>query len=194
MKHSIKAIVQGQEQAKVNNFNTDLFVTDRSPIESLDMSAYSLFAPVSSDHQHDRGEHDKLVEGAIGIIDNEFYFITATTSSFNGETQISYTEQEITLKGLNYFTKDADIDLTEVYNNHLLDKGYEISIDDIKQMGELNTEYNCTTLKFKAEDESMHYLTVNSKDQLSGITVRSSSKKVTKAQNSSIPSAFGQTA
>jgi len=190
MKFNKKAIVAGQEEAKTSNFNTDLFKSDRETLEQFDKSAYSEFWLIGADHKHDIGEHDKLVETVACIgHENDFYLVTATSSSFNGETQVSYTEQPITLKGLNYFTKDADIDLTDTYNNLLASMEYDLTIDDIKTLGELNTEYNVITLKFKDESANMHYLTVNAKDQLSSITVKQSAREV-KTNNSTITSAF----
>jgi len=179
MKYSIKDITNGQEEAKVSNYNTDLFAGDREPLEQFDKNAYAGYHLTSVDHKHDKGEHDNLVETVICIgQEDDFYMVTAITTSFNGEMQHNYTQQEITLKGFNYFTKEVEEDFTEVYDNYLARKGYELTIEDIKTLGELNTEYNCTTLKFKDEDQNMHYLTVNARDQLSGITVKQSAKEV----------------
>lgn len=189
-KFNLKSIIAGQAQAKVNNFNTDLFKGDRENLEEFDKLAYSEFHLVSVDHKHDKGEHDKLVESVIAIgHESDFYLITATTTSFNGEIQVNYSEQPITLKGLNYFSKDAELDIEEVYNNYLSSEGYEITVEDIKEIGELNTEYNVTTLRFKDDGENMHYLTVNSKNQLSGITVKLSGREARPAQPT-ISSAF----
>lgn len=189
-KFTMQDIINGQEQAKISKYNTDLFAGDREPIESFDKSAFSEFHLVGTDHRHDIGEHDKLIETVVAIgHESDFYLITATTSSFNGELQVNFTQQEITLKGLNYFTKEADIDLEDVYNNFLVSKGYELTIEDVETLGELNTEFNVTTLKFKDESENMHYLTVNAKHQLSGVTVKISPIEV-KPKQSKIKSAF----
>lgn len=187
---TMQDIINGQEQAKISKYNTDLFAGDREPIESFDKSAFSEFHLVGADHKHDIGEHDKLIETVIAIgHESDFYLITATTSSFNGELQVSFTQQEITLKGLNYFVKDTEIDFEEVYNNYLVSKGYELTVEDIKTLGELNTEFNVTTLKFKDDRDNMHYLTVNARDQLSGVTVKLSPNEVKTKQNA-IKSAF----
>lgn len=187
---TMQDIINGQEQAKISKYNTDLFAGDREPIESFDKSAFSEFHLVGADHKHDIGEHDKLIETVIAIgHESDFYLITATTSSFNGELQVSFTQQEITLKGLNYFVKDTEIDFEEVYNNYLVSKGYELTVEDIKTLGELNTEFNVTTLRFKDDSDNMHYLTVNARDQLSGVTVKLSPNEVKTKQNA-IKSAF----
>jgi hypothetical protein len=190
-KFTLKDIVAGQEQAKKSNYNNDIFASDRQPLEQLDTSIYSFFLPVSSDHTHDRGEHDKLVEGAVAVLDNDIYYITATTTSYNNEVQVNFTEQELTLKGFNFLTKDCEDDLSEVYNMHLESKGYEgLTVEDVKTLGELNTEYNCTTLRFKDEEETMHYITVNSKDQLSSITVKPKAREAKPTEQKVLKSAF----
>lgn len=187
-KFTLNQIAQSQEEMKKNSFNTDLFSGDREPIE-WDKSAYSEIHLVTTDHVHDRGEHDNLKETVICVgHEDDFYLISAITTSFNGETQHKYTSQELTLQGFNYFGKEIEADFTEVYNNYLGRKGYEITVDDIKTLGELNTEYNSTTLRFKDEEENMHYITVNGRDQLSKITVKLASREV--KTKSSMQSAF----
>jgi len=177
MSVTLKEIIKSQEAMKTNSFNTDLFAGDREPIE-WDKSAYSEVHLVELDNIHDKGEHDNLKETVICIgHESDFYMITAITTSFNGEVQHKYTSQEITLSGLNYFTKGTELDLEDVYNNYLVSKGYEITIEDILTVGELSTEFNVTTLRYKDENEAMHYLTVNSKHQLSKITVKQSGRE-----------------
>ena len=175
---SLKDIVKSQEEMKTSSFNTDLFKEDRESIE-WDKSAYSEIHLVSLDNVHDRGEHDKLKETVVCVgQESDFYLITAITTSFNGETQHSFTSQELTLKGFNYFGKSIEDDLSDVYNHYLQEKGYDITIEDIVQIGELNIEYNVTTLRYKDEKDSMHYLTVNARHQLSSVTVKHSAREV----------------
>jgi len=182
--YTLKDIVKGQEQAKTSNYNTDLFAGDRETLEAFDKGSYSMFWLTDTDHTHDKGEHDNLKETVIAVgHENDFYMITAITTDFNGEVQHKYSQQEITLKGFKYFTKDVDEDFTEIYDNYLVSKGYEITLDDIKTVGELSPEYNCTTLRFKDENENMHYLTVNSKDQLSSVTVKMSAREAKPTTN-----------
>ena len=177
--YTLKDITNGQAKAKANHYNTDLFVSDREQIESFDKSAYSDIFEPSLDNKHDKQEHDKLIETIVAVgHESDFYLITAVHTSFNGEEQVSLSEQQITLKGFNYFTKENKEDFTEVYNNFLAYKGYEITTDDIKALGELNTEYNVTTLSFTDDKDSKHYLTVNSRDQLSSVTVKHSAREV----------------
>ena len=108
MKFNKKAIVAGQEEAKVSNFNTDLFESDREPLEQFIKADYSEFHLVSVDHRHDKGEHDNLVESVVCVgKEDDFYLVTAVTTDFNGEVQHSYTQQTLTLKGFNYFTKEV---------------------------------------------------------------------------------------
>ena len=185
---TLKDIVKGQQEAKASSYNTDLFSGDRESIE-WDKSAYSNIYMVTTDHQHDRGEHDKFVETVVTVgHESDFYLVTATHTSFNGEKQVAFTEQPITLKGFNYFTKDNEEVEADIYNNYLAQQGYELVIDDIKELGVFNAQYNVVTLSFKDDKDSMHYLTVNSKNQLSGITVKHSARKVN--TSSSFQSAF----
>jgi len=187
---TLAEIAKGQKELKVRSFNTDLFKGDRENIEEFDKQAYSEFYLTEMDNVHDQGEHDKLRETVIAVgHESDFYMINAITSSFNGEKQVSFTQQPITLKGFNYFTKALDEDFTEVYNNYLVSKGYELTIEDIVTLGELNTEYNVTTLSFKTDNEDKHYLTVNAKNQLSSVTVKVSDREV-KATESTLTSAF----
>ena len=175
---SLKDIVRSQTEAKTSSFNTDLFKNDREGIE-WDKSAYSEMHLVSMDNVHDRGEHDNLKETVVCVgHESDFYLITAITTTFNGETQHNYTSQELTLKGFNYFGKSIEEDLSDVYNHYLQDQGYDITIEDIVTIGELNIEYNVTTLRYRDDKDSMHYLTVNAKHQLSGITVKHSAREV----------------
>lgn len=175
---TLKQVINSQIEARQNSYNTDLFKADREPIE-WDKMAYSEIHLVEMDNVHDRGEHDNLKETVVCVgHESDFYLITAITSSFNGEAQTNYTSQELTLKGFNYFGKSIEEDLSDVYNNYLQDQGYDLTIEDIISVGVLNVEYNVTTLRYKDDKDSMHYLTVNARHQLSGITVKHSARKV----------------
>ena len=121
-----------------------------------------------------------------------FYKIVAKTSSFNGETQVSYNRQQLTLQGFNAFTKNIDdekIDFEGIYNSYLKSQGFDFTVEDILTNGELLTEYNCTTLKGKNEQDDDIYITVNAHHQLSKITIKPSKRKVN--SKSSPTSAFG---
>lgn len=182
-------IVQGLEKAKENSFNTDLFVSDKEPIEEL--TGFDTVYLVSMDNAHDKGEHDKLVETAVGVVDNEFYLLTAVSTSFNGEQQVNYTQQNMTLQGFNYFTKDIEVD-EDIYNNYLVSKGYGITMEDIRTLGEFKPDLQgCTILSFEDKNETKHFLTINAKGQLSRITKKPLAKKVNTNKASLFKSAFG---
>ena len=188
--YNLKDIVNGQEKAKQSSFNTDLFAGDREPLEQFDKSAYSDMFLMSVDNTHDKGEHDKLLESVIVVgHESDFYMVTATTTSYNSEVQRTYTQQAITLAGFNFFTKEIKEDFTDIYNNYLQSKGYEITVDDVKELGELHSEFNgATILSFTDDEDNKHYITVNQKNQLSKITVKLSDKEV--KTKSTIESAF----
>lgn len=170
MSFTIKDIIAGQPTKSIKSFNTDLFASDREHIE-FDKQAYSEFWLVDTNAMYEQNGNDKLIETVVAVgYESDFYMITAITTSFNGETQVNYTQQDLTLKGFNYFTKNVEDDLTEVYNNYLAFKGYEITLDDIREFGELNTQYDVVTLQFTDKNENKHYLTVNNRNQLSSIT------------------------
>lgn len=179
-KFTLKDIAIGQESAKASGFNQDLFLGDREQLEVFTPSAYGTWKLIAMDNQHDKGEHDKMTETVVTSSHDgsEFTAVTGTTTSFNGETQVSFTEQQLTLKGFVFLTKESKEDFTDVYNAYLESQGYQgLTIDEIKSLGELNSEYNCTTLRFKDDEENMHYLTVNARNQLSSVTVKLSGRE-----------------
>ncbi len=190
---SLKDIVNGQEVKSTKSFNTDLFKADRETLEQFVNTDYSIIYLISLDNTHGRGEHDNLRETIVCVgHESDFYLVTATKSSYNGEDKVTFVQQELTLSGFNYFTKDEELD-EDIYNNYLVSQGYEATVQDIRELGEWLPDYNCTILKFKDEQERIHRLTVSSKtNRLSKITVSGTDKPVqskeTEAQK--IASAF----
>ena len=90
---------------------------------------------------------------------------------------------------LRIFSKEIQEDFTDIYDNYLQSKGYEITVDDVKELGELHSEFNgATILSFTDEEDNKHYITVNQRNQLSKITVKLSDKEV--KTKSTIESAF----
>lgn len=154
--------------------------------EIIEFSAgdYDSLHLVDTDHSG-----DTLYEKVVAIIDNDFYLLTAKTSSYNGEKQVTFTRQQLSLNGFNYFTKDIEEDFEGVYNKYLQSQGYDITLEDIKTLGEYKPELaNCTILQFKDEEDNKHYLTVNQHGQLSKITKKLSGKQV---KTKTTKSAFG---
>ena len=182
---TLKDVVASQNAQVAQRGEDTRFVGDYETIE-FSNGDYDLLVKTDTDHQD-----DTLYETVIGMIDNDFYKITAKTSSFNGEKQVSFSRQQLTLQGFNSYTKELDddkIDREGIYNNYLSAQGYDFTMEDILQLGELSSEYNCTTLKFKNHQDDDVYITINSHNQLSKITVKLSKRKVN--SNSSMTSAF----
>ena len=169
---TLKNIVDGIEVKEAKTFNTDLFKSDRETLEDFNQSDYSILYLVSMDNTHGRGEHDNMRETLVAVgHESDFYLVTATNSSYNGEPQVTFTQQELTLQGFIYFTKDEEID-EEILDTYILSQGYEVTQQDIREMGEFLPDYNCIILKFKDEEGRTHRLTVSGKtNRLSKITV-----------------------
>ena len=181
---TLTSAVAGQYTKEVRSYNKELFIGERETVESFNPSDYELIELLdtkSSEAQtyEVRGAARKEL---VVAIDSEFrpQLINANSTSYNGETQVTVTSQELTLAGFNYFTKqnDSQLDWTDYYNRVLERAGYEISVDDIKTLGEFKSEYNCTTLSFTV-DGVRHWLTVNSHNQLSSIKSRDLDTTVT---------------
>ena len=186
---NMKEIINGQEEAKAPSFNTDLFKSDiEYQTEEFSISPYSGIVQLETAKEETRKEgsqtYNVMIDSFVGIIDEDAFLVTVTQSKFNGETRIDWTTKELTLQGYNWFTKDSEPNV-DYYNLLLNNAGYEITIDDILSMGELNTDYNNTTLKFKHNDK-MHYLTVNKYGQLSKITVKEPQETTAQAKDKSL--------
>lgn len=172
---NLKDIVNGQKQAEQVKYNTDLFKSDVEYHEegTFNIKDYETIVQLETKREERKQgtqSFDVLIDTFIGTIGTDAFLVTVEQSSFNGEPRISHNTKELTLAGFNYFTKEEEPN-EDFYNLMLNDKGYELTVQDILSLGELNTDYNSTTLKFKHEDNT-HYLTVNQKGQLSKITVK----------------------
>jgi len=175
---NIKDIVKKQTTQTVNKgFNQDLFTADREVIE-FSKSDYDSIHLVNTDTGEDRMQGQWLTESVVALCDNDMYLITAKTTAYQGNKQVHYTQQPLTLKGFNYFTKDVEEDFEEFYHNYLKAQGYDITLEDILTTGELSTEYGSTTLKFTDDEETQHYITVNQRGQLSSITKKRVQQKM----------------
>ena len=183
---NLKQVALSQEAQTQARYADNRFVGDYETIE-FSVSDYDLLVKVDTDHSY-----DILYETVVGVKydDMTFYKITAKTEMYNGEKKITFSEQQLTLQGFNFFIKDTEIDELEgIYNNYLNYMGYDFTIEDVATLGEFSTEFNCTILKFRDEGDNDHYITINSKGQLSKITIKQSKRKVN--SKSSISSAFG---
>ena len=177
---TIKEIVMGQEAVKATRYEDTRFIGDYEPIEFC-KSDYTTLTRVSTDVMP-----NKLVEKVVATRDMDSYLITASTTVFAGEKQVNYISQQLTLKGYNSFMKNEDC--TVYHNMYLQGNGYDITVDDILELGVYNPEYQVTMLQFTDEDGNYHTLTCNTLHQLSKISKKLSTRKVN--TNSSISSAF----
>jgi hypothetical protein len=181
---TLKDIVNGQQAIVSQRAEDNRFKGDFEPIEFC-KSDYDSMWLVDTDHSG-----DKFIEKVVAVKDTDMYLLTASTSSFNGQKQINFIQQELTLQGFNYFTKDIDEDFSSFYNQILEANGYNISLQDVIDLGEFKPELNgCTILQFKDDKDNTHYLTVNKYNQLSKITVKLSGRPVGNTKTSQ--SAFG---
>ena len=185
-KITLKDIINGQKTKTTSSYNTDLFKSDNENLtESFNKADYDFITLISTDTDTRSG---LLKESIIAISGSDSYLINTSPTAYNGEVSISIFSKWLTLQGFNYFTKEneafLDIDgkiIQEVknyYNEVLLENNLEISYDDILELGEFNSEFNCIILSFVTEDYN-YYITINSHQQLS---------KITKKQNMTKPS------
>jgi len=204
---NVKDVVKGLEEAK-SSVDFGYFLSDREPVEFVSSDYDEVFL-VDTDNssfnksdtslemngeRYNRELTDKFVETAIGITDTGteivFTLLVGTTSVYGGEKEVAYMSQILSLAGLNKFTKEVDKDLSEYYNTYLNYEGFAITIDDVLTAGEFNTQYNVTILSWTDEDAGNKYwITVNSRKQLSKITVKGSGRKVV-PKGGSVGSAF----
>ena len=192
---NLKDVVRGLEEIK-STVDFGYFKSDREPIE-FNKSDYDLVLLVDVDNtsfrksetnielngeRYNREVTDRVIETAVGIVDNGteliFSLLIGTTNLYGGKKEVSYVSQELTLAGLNKFTRDVECDLTEWYDLYLKYEGYEITVNDILELGEFNPEFNVTILNWLDESGNKYWLTVNSRKQLTKITVKASGRKV----------------
>ena len=182
---TIKTVVESQRvETKKRTYNTDLFVSDTKVLEEFSTDDYNALALISTD----TNSNEKLTETIVAINStNDAFLISAVQQkAYNSDDiTISYFSKELTLQGFNYFTKDLQpddgIDFDEYYNMILLRKGFDITMDDIRTLGEYKEQFNCTILQFEANDNK-YYLTINKLDQLSKITIKPLEKTVQDTQ------------
>ena len=193
---TLEQVVNSQNVATNSSYTDTRFIGDYESNVEFVNSDYDELYLIDTDHSHDRGNNSDLYETVIAIKEDDsgiaFYKLVAKTTDFNGEPQVSYSRQELSLQGFNYFTKDVSddtIDFEGIYNRYLKSKGYDFTIEDVHTLGEFLPEYNCTTLQFKDESDNKHYITINSHGQLSKITIKLSPRKVGKINT--FKSAFG---
>ena len=180
---TMKDIAKGQEALQTTRYEDNRFEGDYEPIEFVKSDWDSMYK-IDTDTTQDR-----LVEKVLVFKDTDAYLITATTTVFAGEKQVNFISQLLTLRGVNYFTKDLEQDFDWYYNLILQDNGYGIEIEDVRSTGEFMPEYGeSTILRFKDDKDNFHTLTCNKFGQLSKITVKQSARKVN--SNTSIQSAF----
>lgn len=171
MKYTIKSNIKTNK-----TFNTDLFLADSEPIDDVVADEWDILDLVSQDSLN-----DKFKETIIAVTSNTPYLINHTRKQgFSGKIESTFWIQPLSLKGFNYFTKDSEKDYSEYYNSLLTKYGF--TVEDIKEIGEFKTEYNCFTLAIESESIDV-WLTVNARNQLSSITTKPKAVKAKPTEN-----------
>lgn len=159
MRSNIKDIVSGMRVSKPKFTETSLFKADRTVSNEMPEHNELIFLDSTSDNFG-------LTETAI-IVDNESiaYLISAKSTKYNDELQVSYSSQELTLNGLFYFSKSSSEDdnwkLEVCYDKFLQESGLDCTFNEIIELFELNTEYSVYMLKFETNDS---FYTLTAKD------------------------------
>lgn len=181
---TIKDIINNQKAKGTKGFNTDLFKSDSENItESFSKDNYELLVLIDTDVD---SRNEALKETIIGLERGEAFLINTQPNNYQGNITVSIYQKWLTLQGFNYFTKklfeeldnefvDSEgrlsLEVKEYYNKCLKNEGIDVSYDDILELGEYNSEYNCMTLSATIEEMNMSiHLTINAKGQLSKIT------------------------
>lgn len=160
MNYTIKSNIK-----TTRNFNTDLFKSDSEPMDNFIANEWDIIDLVSTDTLQDR-----FKETIVLVSDDMAYLLNHTRrQGFGGKIESTFWIQELTMKGMNYFTKESDKDYSEYYNKLIAKYGF--TVEDIKEIGEFKTEYDCFTLAIEDNNESV-WLTVNNRNQLSSITIK----------------------
>ena len=190
---TLKQAVQGLEVAKASRYNTYMFNNDREQLEDLIKSDFTVLELVdtnTTEAQTYEVRGSSLKETIIAIdLEGKIQLINATSTSYNGENQVNMTIQELTLWGLKSLNNKIEgSNFEELYNVYLQMSGYEISVEDIKELGVFNSEYNVTTLSFET-DTHKHWLTVNSLNQLSSVKSKelNSGRQVNSGTSRNVP-------
>ena len=191
-KINLKDIVSSLPVKGTKSYNTDLFKSDSENItETFNKNDYDLLILIDTNCD---GVDGMLRETIIGLIGSDAYLINTQPHNYNGEITVSIFQKWLTLQGLNYFigkTENEDLfydnegylseEIKEFYNQLLDFEGYEITYQDILELGVYNQEYKCTTLSFEI-DNIKHNITINDKQLLSKITRKNSNITETKKE------------
>lgn len=198
---TLKDIISGQRTNKVKSFNTDLFKSDNENItEDFNTSNYEYIKLIDVE-----SSDIMLKETIIGIEKGEAYLINANSTMYNGERQTNISQKWLTLQGFNYFVKEQftdygndfideegklRIEIQNFYSDVLKNNGLEISYQDVLDLGEYNSEYNCLILSFETDTDKW-FITINERQQLSKITKKPKQEKVGDIKKPSLKSILG---
>lgn len=187
-KITLKDIISGQQTKASKSYNTDLFKSDTENItENFNKSNYEFISLIDVE-----STDVMLKETIIGFEKGEAYLINANTTQYNSEKQINISQKWLTLQGFNYFIKemftdfDNDfiddegklrIEIQNFYSDVLKNNGIEINYQDVLDLGEYNSEYNCLILSFETDTDKW-FITINERKQLSKITRKPKEEKV----------------
>jgi hypothetical protein len=167
---SLKNITSNRTAKKA--FNTDLFKTDREPLENFSKDDFLLILPLDSTSTDNEFRETAL----IFDMDNLPHLINIRQTSYNNEKQLNINSQELTLKGCNYFFKKSaycedmlPLELIAFYNKELKENKFDFSYEDVVELAEFESDLNCSILRLE-DDEAKYFITVNSEGFLSKIT------------------------
>lgn len=179
-KINLRDIISGQQVKGSKSYNTDLFKSDSENItETFQKDDYDYLWLIDTNCD---GTDGLLRETILAIKGNDAYLINTNPHNYNGEITVSIYQKWLTLQGFNFFVGKPENEelfydvegylvpeLKEFYNLVLDSEGFEITYDDVLELGVFNSEYNCTTLSFEFQ-EVRYNITINEKQLLSKIT------------------------
>ena len=149
---NLKDIVRGLEEVQVKRFEDTRFMNDVVYPDDIEVWINETI-----------GQKGNLVsladDNILALVDDVAFIIREQKSIYMGETQLSYSVQELTLKGVSYFAKEILIfdepqkmALNDYYNTVLSERYYiEANSQDLGGIAELNTVWNRYILHTKLE-------------------------------------------
>lgn len=192
---TLKTIISGTRTKASNNYNTDLFKSDREVIEDYNQlpNMYDNFLVIKKD-DNSTDRFGKDVQTQIIASDSEdlVYIINCKETAYNNQLQVSCSTQEVTLQGFHYFTKLNEKDeLLNLTNAMLRQNKIDACFSDILGVMELNTEYNVYQYEYETEKDKV-WITADINGHLKKVTRKPISTKAhTSTTQSSVLNMLG---